>query len=147
MQYGNMNLLHQQGLRINYIKSKQSFDVHFESVQTQSLLFNTELKSGWIRMYMCYIDSIRRPSFAGNPEWSDFSPVLMAIDWSVYCKSNKSQLQGSLHKCAGWLLPLMPSSLHTGFLDSWQTGSSKSSQTKWQSSRELLKSVIYYQIL
>lgn len=109
--------------------------------------FNTELKSGWIRMYMCYIDSIRRPSFAGNPEWSDFSPVLKAIDWSVYCKSNKSQLQGSLHKCAGWLLPLMPSSLHTGFLDSWQTGSSKSSQTKWQGSRELLKSVIYYQIL
>lgn len=87
-------------------------------------------------MYMC----IRRPSFTGNPEWSDFSPVLMATDWSIYRKSNKSQLQDSWCKCAGWLLPLMPSGLHTGFLDSWQTGSLISSQTKWQGSRELLKS-------
>lgn len=44
MQYGNMNLLHQQGLRIKYVKSKQSFDVHFESVQAQSLLFQYRIK-------------------------------------------------------------------------------------------------------
>lgn len=34
MRYANINLLHQQRLRINYVKSKQSFDVHFESVHT-----------------------------------------------------------------------------------------------------------------
>lgn len=42
--------------------------------------FNAELKSASIRMYTFSTDSIRRPSFVGNPEQSDFSPVLMAID-------------------------------------------------------------------
>lgn len=44
MQYANINLLHQQRLRINYVKSKQSFDVHFESVHTYSLLFQYRIK-------------------------------------------------------------------------------------------------------
>jgi len=75
----NINLLHQHGLRISYLKSIQTFDVHFELVPTQSLLFQYRIKVRWNQdIHVLY--SIRRPSFAGHPEWSDFSLVLMAID-------------------------------------------------------------------
>lgn len=44
MWYANINLLHQHGPRISYLKSIQTFDVHFESVHTQSLLFQYRIK-------------------------------------------------------------------------------------------------------
>lgn len=44
--YANINLLHQHEPRIGYLKSIQTFDVHFESVHTQPVLFQYRIKVG-----------------------------------------------------------------------------------------------------
>lgn len=82
-------MLHQHAPRISYLKSIQTFDVHFEAVHTQPFLLQCRIKVRLNRdVHVLY--SIRRPSFTDSPERSDFSPVLMAMDQSIYCKSNKS---------------------------------------------------------